>query len=174
MGKFFTCCRIQIKFLSKLRLKPWKDRGEFDWSRSKLISSNIRVHWLPKRTVDLRNVHGSNYWTQKEKNPMTTSSLRNSYYEERLYWLKIGDPMIRKHRDMHRYSYTRNTVAFGFQVIISIFNIQLLISILMVPYIKHYSTASEKRNRALIRPNGNCKLLRVYGRWDIEKAGNLS
>ena len=37
MGKFFTYCRICIKFCTIVRLKPSNDRGEFelDWARCK-------------------------------------------------------------------------------------------------------------------------------------------
>ena len=35
MGKFFTCCRIQLKFGLRVCLKRWNDRGEFEIDRAK-------------------------------------------------------------------------------------------------------------------------------------------
>ena len=35
MGKIFICCRIQLKFRLRVRLKRWNDRGEFQLDRAK-------------------------------------------------------------------------------------------------------------------------------------------
>ena len=35
MGKFFTRCRIFMKFGTRVRLKPFNDRGEFELDRAK-------------------------------------------------------------------------------------------------------------------------------------------
>ena len=35
MGKFFICCRIQLKYRLIFRLKPSNDRGEFELDRAK-------------------------------------------------------------------------------------------------------------------------------------------
>ena len=39
MGKFFTCCQIQLKFRLRVRLKRRNDRGEFEIDRAR--SRNI-------------------------------------------------------------------------------------------------------------------------------------
>ena len=46
MGKFFICCRIQLKFRPRISLKRWNDQGEFelDRAKSKNISPKIRLH----------------------------------------------------------------------------------------------------------------------------------
>ena len=46
MGKFFTRCRIWIKFGTRVRPKPSNDQGEFelDRARSKIISPKICLH----------------------------------------------------------------------------------------------------------------------------------
>ena len=46
MGKFFTRCRIQLKFRLRVRLKRWNDPGEFelDQARSK---NNISENLIP-------------------------------------------------------------------------------------------------------------------------------
>ena len=35
MGKFFTRCRVRMKFCTRVRLKPSNDHGEFELDRAK-------------------------------------------------------------------------------------------------------------------------------------------
>ena len=43
MGKFFTRCRILMKFDTRVRLKPSNDRGEFELDRAS-SKNNIAEH----------------------------------------------------------------------------------------------------------------------------------
>ena len=53
MRKFFICCRIQLKFCFRVRLKPINDWGEFelDWARCRKNIANICLQWDMKQTV---------------------------------------------------------------------------------------------------------------------------
>ena len=63
MGKIFNCCRIQLKFRLRVRLKRWNERGEFELDRARrknnIVENSVALGYETHNSFDVDDGHAT-------------------------------------------------------------------------------------------------------------------
>ena len=75
MGKFFTHCRLWMKFGTRVRLTPSNDRGEFELDRTRSKNNIAEYSFAQGHKTDNRNVAFERKWQVMLSNTFIASVL---------------------------------------------------------------------------------------------------